>query len=87
MSLRVGERFVDKRGTLIAFDPGEIRHAMISAIARGVDAGVDTAVLDQWRLLVLSCTATFHIDATDENRLHSAMQLRENIRSVMRQLH
>ena len=49
---------MDERGTLIALDPEEMLRAMPSTIARDINAGVDTAVLDQWRLIVLSCNAT-----------------------------
>ena len=49
-----------KRGTLIALDPEETRRAMLAAIARGIEVCVDKEVLDQWRISVLSCTATFH---------------------------
>jgi hypothetical protein len=79
VSLRPGERPLDKRGALMAINPEEMRHAMMSAIARDIEAGVDTAVLEQWRARVLSCTGTFVVHASDASRLHMAMQLRENL--------
>jgi hypothetical protein len=79
ISLRPGERPLDKRGALMAINPEEMRHAMMSAIARDIEAGVDTAVLEQWRARVLSCTGTFVVHASDASRLHMAMQLRENL--------
>ena len=50
-----------KRGTLIALGPKQMGHAMLSAIARDIDAGVDTAVLDQLRINVLGCTARMQL--------------------------
>ena len=70
---------MDKRGTLIALNPEEMRRAMLSTIARKLDAGVDATVLGQWRLIVLSCTATLHMHAPEEIGLQAAMQLREHI--------
>jgi hypothetical protein len=79
ISLVAGERPVDKRGALLAINPEEMRHAMMAAIARDIEAGVAFEVLEQWRLKVLSCTGTFLIHATEATRLHAAMQLRENM--------
>ena len=56
---------MDKRGTLIALDPEEMRQVRLSSIVRDIDAGADTAVLDQWRLIALSCAATLHMHAID----------------------
>ena len=68
-----------KRGTLIALNPEEMRRALMATIARGIDAGMGKARIDQWGVKVLSCTATFHINDTEATRLQAAMQLRNSI--------
>ena len=59
VSLKEGERPLDKRGALRAINPEEVRHAMMAAIARDIINGVGSGVLELWRRKVLSCTATF----------------------------
>jgi len=79
ISLKEGERPLEKRGALCAIGPEEVRHAMMAAIARDIERGVESEVLEEWRRRVLSCTATFQFHATEAGRLQVAMQLRENL--------
>ena len=69
---------MEKRGALVAINPEEIRHAMLGAIARDIDANVATEVLEQWRIRVLSCTGSFGVHTNEAERLQAAMQIREN---------
>ena len=79
ISLKAGERPLDKRGALCAVSPEEMRHAMMAAIARDISNGVESEVLEEWRRKALSCTATFQAHATEAERCRVAMQLRENM--------
>ena len=79
ISLKEGEHPLEKRGALCAISPEEVRHAMMAAIARDIECGVGSEVLEEWRRRVLSCTATFQLHATEAGRLQVAMQLRENM--------
>ena len=79
ISLKEGERPLDKRGALCAISPEEVRHAMMAAIARDISNGVESEVLEEWRRKVLSRTATFQVHATEAERSRVAMQLRENM--------
>ena len=79
ISLREGERPLEKRGSLCAISPEEVRHAMMAAIARDIGGGIETEVLEEWRRKVLSCTAIFQVHASEAGRLQVAMQLRENM--------
>ena len=79
ISLREGERPLEKRGSLCAISPEEVRHAMMAAIARDIERGIETEVLEEWRRRVLSCTAIFQVHASEAGRLQVAMQLRENM--------
>ena len=77
ISLQEGEQ--PKRGALRAINPEEVRHAMITAIARDISNGVGSGVLEEWRRKALSCTATFQVHASAAERCRVAMQLRENL--------
>ncbi len=79
ISLREGERPLEKRGSLCAINPEEVRHAMMAAIARDIERGIETEFLEEWRRRVLSCTAIFQVHASEAGRLQVAMQLRENM--------
>ena len=79
ISLKEGERPLDKRGALRAIIPEEARHAMMAAIARDISNGVESEVLEEWRHKALSCTATFQVHASEAERCRVAMQLRENL--------
>jgi len=79
ISLKAGERPLDKRGALCAVSPEEMRHAMMAAIARDISNGVESEVLEEWRRKALSCTATFQAHASEAERCRVAMQLRENL--------
>ena len=79
ISLKGGERPLDKRGALCAISPEEARHAMMAAIARDIRGGLGLGVLEERRRRVLSCTATFQVHATEAERLQVVMQLRENM--------
>ena len=70
---------MDNRGVWLALDPEETRRAMMAAIARDIEAGVENEVMDQWRIGALSCAATFHAHAIEATRLQAATQLCENI--------
>ena len=72
------------RGRLLAIDPEEVRYAVMAAIARDIDAGVDEEVLKQWRKMVLSCTATFVIHNTELASMQASIQLREKDNRVSR---
>ena len=79
VSLKEGERPLDKRGALRAISPEEVRHATMAAIAQDIMNGVGSGVLEEWCRKVLSCTATFQVHATEAERLQAAMQRRENM--------
>jgi len=79
ISLREGEQPLEKRGSLCAISPEEVRHAMMAAIARDIEGGIETEVLEEWRRKVLNCTAIFQVHASEAGRLQVAMQLRENM--------
>ena len=79
ISLKAGERPLDKRGALCAVSPEEVRHAMMAAIARDIMNGVGSGVLEEWCHKALSCTATFQAHATEAERCRVATQLRENM--------
>ena len=81
ISLKAGERPLDKRGALCAVSPEEMRHAMMAAIARDIMNGVGSGVLEEWCRKVLSCTATLQVHATEAERCRVAIQLRENLAS------
>ncbi|MFM7984019.1 MAG: hypothetical protein ACKPKO_32310, partial [Candidatus Fonsibacter sp.] len=70
---------MDKRGALLAINPEEIMHAVMAAIARDMEAGSPVEVLEQWRTRVLSCTGMFIVHTNEADRVHAAMQLRENM--------
>ena len=73
------ERPLDKRGALLASNPEEMMHTVLFAIARDIDTGAPTEILEQWRARVLSCTGAFMIHANEAARAQAAMQLRENM--------
>lgn len=79
ISVKDGEQPLEKRGALCAISPEEVRHAMMAAIARDIANCVEPDVLEEWRRLALSCTATFQLHNTEAERLQVTMQLRENI--------
>jgi len=79
VSLREGERPLDKRGSLCAINPEEVRHAMIATISRDIERGIETKVLEAWRRRVLNSTAIFQVHDSEVGRLQVAMQHRENM--------
>ena len=52
---------------------------MMAAIARDIEGGIETEVLEEWRRKVLNCTAIFQVHASEAGRLQVAMQLRESM--------
>ena len=79
ISLKEGELPLDTRGALCAISPEEVRRALMAAIARDIDGGLGSGVLEEWRRRLISCTATFQGHATEAERLQAAMQLRESM--------
>ena len=64
---------------MLAISPEQMMHAVLCAIARGMDTGVPTEILEQWCEGVLSCTGAFIIHAIEAARVQASMQLGENM--------